>query len=300
MIPLRETVANAAILGEIESGTPAEVRALCVSDTVVLYRSVEWDYPALRGRSQLHPGTCLRAVGAAVAEFVKRSMSQTHPVLFRGAIAFGECLIQTAAQPYCYLGAPIIEAYELEQAQDWSGVALASSAAVLTERARDALLFLEYPVPLKRRCCGTIDEPALVVNWLSPGMTAETISHSFGPQPAARDVERKRRNTLAFFDHFKDLARPPPAVTYGRSGERGARGYAGASCCSSPSTHEQVGGQRAEVSSCAPPQPIFLRPDILITTGSGTPRRRALVTKLRLRSWRLCFTRPSRRVSVYG
>jgi hypothetical protein len=221
MIPLREAVANAAIVGEVESGTPAKVRTLCVSDTVVLYRSIEWEleYPALRGRSQIPPGTCLRAVGEAVREFIKRGMSQTHPVLFRGAIAFGECLIQADAQPYCYLGEPILEAYELEQAQDWSGVALAPSAAALTERTRDALLFMEYPAPLKRRCCGTIVEPALAVNWLSSGMTAESIARSFGPQPAARDVERKRRNTLAFFDYFKDLARPPPAVTYGRSGE---------------------------------------------------------------------------------
>lgn len=219
MSPLREAVANATIVGEVESGTPAEVRALCVSDTVVLYRSIEWEYEALRGRSQIPPGTCLRAVGAAVAEFIKRGIRQTHPVLFRGAIAFGECLIQAAAQPYCYLGAPIIEAYELEQAQDWSGVALAPSAAGLTERTRDALLFVEYPAPLKRRWCGTIVEPALAVNWLSSGMTTETVSRAFGPQPAARDVERKRRNTVAFFDHFKELARPLPTVTYGRSGE---------------------------------------------------------------------------------
>src|SRR6266851_1916377 len=37
---------------------------------------------------------------------------------------------------------------------------------------------------------------------------------------------------------------------------------------SSPSTHEQGGGQRAEVPSCGPPQPIFSRPYLRLAGGA--------------------------------
>jgi hypothetical protein len=219
MHPLNDAVANAAIVGEVESGLPAKVQALCLSDTVVLFRSIEWEYPALRGRHQIAPTQCLRAVGGAVAELMKRGLTQTPPLLFRGAIAYGECLVQADRQPYCYLGAPIVEAHELEVAQDWAGVALAPSATALVEEVRDALLFLQYPVPLKAQCDARAAPPSHVVNWLSFGMTTESVSASFGPEGANEGVETKRRNTLAFVEYFKDLTRPPPEITYSRRGD---------------------------------------------------------------------------------
>ena len=62
-----------------------------------------------------------------------------------------------------------------------------------------------------------IPQPSHIVNWLSFGMIADTVSASFGAGGARDDLESKRRNTLAF-DYFSDLTGPPPEVTYSRSG----------------------------------------------------------------------------------
>jgi hypothetical protein len=218
MRPLNDAVANAAIVGEVESGLPAKVQSLCLSDTIVLYRSIEWEHAALHGRLQIAPEQCLRAVGGAVAELVKRGIQQTPALLFRGAIAYGECLVHGDQQPYCYLGAPILEAHELEVAQDWAGVALAPSAAGFVDEVRDALLFLEYPAPLKSQSRAGTVEPSHVVNWLSHAITAESLAASFGPATGNAGVESKRKNTVDFLECFKDLTRPPAAVTYSRGG----------------------------------------------------------------------------------
>src|SRR5207302_2327530 len=55
-------------------------------------------------------------------------------------------------------------------------------------------------------------QPSHIVNWTSFGMTADTVSASFGAGGARDDLESKRRNTLAF-DYFSDLTGPPPEIS---------------------------------------------------------------------------------------
>lgn len=92
----------------------------------------------------------------------------------RAGIAYGDAFIDT--KNAMYVGVPIVEAYQLEQQQQWSGAALSESAYDrIPEFARNGRLadwpILPYNVPLKENktintlavnwTCGIHDEPPL-------------------------------------------------------------------------------------------------------------------------------------------
>ena len=128
----------------------------------------------------------------------------------RGAIAYGECII--CRNPLYILGKPFLEAHELELKQNWAGVSLCSSA----ERywtARFGQQVVSWEIPLK---CGPTQR--LAVNWpinsARPNIqTIEAGTIREGPTPdwdscfssKSDDVQQKRRNTIAFFDHHKNV-----------------------------------------------------------------------------------------------
>jgi hypothetical protein len=82
----------------------------------------------------------------------------------RGALAYGEAFID--APNSLYVGTPIIEAYSLEQEQQWSGAALTQSAIDrLPPLARSGEYadwwLVPYDVPLKNKS----SQNTLAVNW---------------------------------------------------------------------------------------------------------------------------------------
>jgi len=199
--PLVEVREKAAAVAWALSGRREEVFTLAFSDTILVYRPERSDF---RVAEALSPHTCIKLVGATVADIIQKGLRRERPILFRGAIAWGECLINPV-EPRCFIGAPIIEAYSLEHDQEWIGAVLAPSAAAAFGEP-DGATFVRYQVPLKkgRKMAGT-----MAVNWLhSPG--AERARLGSLPAPSADlDVEeraaalKKQENTRAFYEHFK-------------------------------------------------------------------------------------------------
>ena len=124
----------------------------------------------------------------------------------RAGIAHGEAFIDPANS--LYVGEPIIEAYRMEQCQNWSGAALCSSAfermpADAQTGAFDDWWVVPYPVPTKSGVCQT-----LAINWTTglhlPGLSLRWSQES--PEPSVADWEVKRsvcekwKNTKAFHD----------------------------------------------------------------------------------------------------
>ena len=71
-------------------------------------------------------------------------------LFLRGGISYGECIIDLDERTF--LGAPIANAYLLEQSQDWIGMSLDINAKNRIDSGRFNLNgLIEYDVPLKKR-----------------------------------------------------------------------------------------------------------------------------------------------------
>jgi hypothetical protein len=207
--PLVQVRRNAAAVAGALSGRREEVFTLAFSDTILVYRPERSDF---RIAGALPPHTCIKLVGATVADIIQKGLRRERPILFRGAIAWGECLINPV-EPRCFIGAPIIEAYCLEREQEWVGAVLAPTAAEAFGEPDD-LTFVPYQVPLKN---GRSMANGMAVNWLHY-MGAQEARFDRLPPPApdlSRDqhaaVVRKQENTRAFYDHFRGafIGSPP-------------------------------------------------------------------------------------------
>jgi class 3 adenylate cyclase len=201
--PLVQVRRNAATVAAALSGRREEVFTLAFSDTILVYRPERSDF---RTHGRLPPQLCIKLVGATVADIIQKGLRRERPILFRGAIAWGECLINPV-EPRCFIGAPIVEAYRLEREQEWGGAVLAPSAAVAFGEPED-LTFVPYEVPLKN---GRSMANAMAVNWLHY-MGAQDARFDRLPQPSAdlsqeerTAVLRKQQNMRAFYDQFRDL-----------------------------------------------------------------------------------------------
>jgi len=208
--PLVQVRRNAAAVAGALSGRREEVFTLAFSDTILVYRPERSDF---RIPGALPPHTCIKLVGATVADIIQKGLRRERPILFRGAIAWGECLINPV-EPRCFIGAPIIEAYCLEREQEWVGAVLAPTAAAAFGEPDD-LTFVPYQVPLKN---GRSMANGMAVNWLHY-LGAQDARFDRLPEPAAdlsqdkrAAVLRKQENTRAFYDHFRDASiGSPPA-----------------------------------------------------------------------------------------
>jgi class 3 adenylate cyclase len=199
--PLVQVRRNAAAVAGALSGRREEVFTLAFSDTVLVYRPERSDF---RIPGALAPHTCIKLVGAAVADILQKGLRRERPILFRGAIAWGECLINPV-EPRCFIGAPIVEAYCLERQQEWAGAVLAPTAAAAFGAPDDAT-FVRYPVPLKD---GRSMADAMAVNWLGSIGGQDPFLDRLPPPAADLSPERraavlrKQENLRAFHDRFK-------------------------------------------------------------------------------------------------
>jgi class 3 adenylate cyclase len=199
--PLVEVRQKAAAVAWALSGRREEVFTLAFSDTILVYRPERSDF---RMAESLSPHACIKLVGATVADIIQKGLRRERPILFRGAIAWGECLINPV-EPRCFIGAPIIEAYCLEREQEWIGAVLAPTAAAAFGEPDDST-FVRYRVPLKN---GRKMSGAMAVNWVhSPGVEGARLGSLPPPSPDMSEEERaaalrKQENTRAFYDHLK-------------------------------------------------------------------------------------------------
>jgi hypothetical protein len=101
-----------------------------------------------------------------VIETVGWLLFETMPkseVRIRAGVSFGEAHID--AQNDIYVGSGIIEAYQLEQIQEWSGGALADSA--IEHVNRNSPWLVSYDVPVKLMSGQRTFFRTLAINWTS-------------------------------------------------------------------------------------------------------------------------------------
>jgi hypothetical protein len=181
------------------------------SDTVLLYTLDDDDE---------NVKVLIRAVGYLLFRTMVRGWTR-----IRGAVAHGDTYIDEANS--IFVGEPIVEAYELERRQQWSGCALTESgqnrvrdmveeikqqAQLLKRDPRDILpdLWLtSYPVPLKQvvaepRPCGAGEQTKelLAVDWtlvFHPELEFPWSARAGEPNDEDRkDVVKKWKNTQKF------------------------------------------------------------------------------------------------------
>ena len=132
----------------------------------------------------------------------------------RGAVAVGECTAsidqpgETGLPATILLGRPVVDAYELERAQEWSGAALCSSAAIHLEHPPKWPAHLHpivhYPPPLKesfeRRFGGSA---RLSVRYFPDGRTLDVANliPKAKEGPSYPSAEKKRQETIRFYQY---------------------------------------------------------------------------------------------------
>jgi hypothetical protein len=110
----------------------ADIRYTYFSDTIMLWMPLE----------RLLAGPFVQRC----ADLVCEALSMRVPL--RGAIALGEAVMHKANG--MYLGEPIIDAHELEEAQDWIGVAFTASGTWNPFIAElNPIQIIEYEIPVK-------------------------------------------------------------------------------------------------------------------------------------------------------
>lgn len=110
----------------------ADIRYAYFSDTILLWMPLE----------KLLAGPFIQRCADLVCEALILQ------VPLRGAIALGEAVMHKATG--MYLGEPIIEAHELEKAQEWIGVAFTSSGTWNSFIAElNPIQIIEYRIPVK-------------------------------------------------------------------------------------------------------------------------------------------------------
>lgn len=110
----------------------ADIRYTYFSDTIMLWMPLE----------RLLAGPFVQRC----ADLVCEALSMRVPL--RGAIALGEAVMHKASG--MYLGDPIVDAHELEEAQDWVGVAFTASGTWSPFIAElNPIQIIEYEIPVK-------------------------------------------------------------------------------------------------------------------------------------------------------
>lgn len=122
--------------------------------------------------------------------------ANTNSIPTRGTITAGELIVNEGIS----IGKTIVEAYEMEQKQDWIGCWISDAAikrisGTLLERHMKGNLILRYRVPLKT---GEINE-YYVFNWVNLPFEADYDSLMLRVKPDHEwTAERKHRNTRDF------------------------------------------------------------------------------------------------------
>ena len=184
--------------------TEAPLHSAAFSDTLFL-----WLEPNVIGEGKLDGFAAIQDMCLVVSGLLARGMRRH--IALRGAIAYGECFI--ADEPPAFLGKPIIDAYELEQRQQWAGAALCPSAAEqlgdLSNMAPDPHRpVVRYAVPMKRNA----PEELLAIRWPNafdlPHPREAMRVREDAPEPLRNEAREKIENTINFYERFKSHFQP--------------------------------------------------------------------------------------------
>ena len=191
----RERGGMPALFPEHPPGNPWCSRFI-FSDTVVLISDAD------------DVASCLRLL-LHVWRILQLSISANMP--FRGAVAYGEMYVNPEAQ--VFLGRPLTDAYDLERAQKWVGVAIHPSIQDglgdffgdfdkrdTLDRVAQSHIFMRYPVPM---AAGETRD-LRVVNWRFNWIAKQGTRHHLG-DPKDPDARLKIENTLIFAKHVRSL-----------------------------------------------------------------------------------------------
>jgi hypothetical protein len=99
------------------------VKCLAFSDTIILYQDSSLYIPKIKikGHSLLEIQS-LKIFVETVCYLLRLSFERGIPI--RGAVSYGRYY---ATEKGCFLGRPIVEAYNMEKAQNWAGAVICSS-----------------------------------------------------------------------------------------------------------------------------------------------------------------------------
>lgn len=200
---LRETVTSCSFLFDGFPENTPDVGMAFFSDTILLYSGIDSDDTC---RDLLKIVSCLLFQNL----FYK-------PTRLRAGIAYDEVYIDKINN--IFLGRGIVEAAELEKAQEWSGGALALSAEKRVNKYIDSPFFVDWPivrcyVPIKKEDCHS----NIAVNWTigihtpMKWMKWENDSGIYSGKCTemnrTQEIIEKRENTKAFHEQFCQLCFP--------------------------------------------------------------------------------------------
>ena len=143
--------------------------------------------------------------------------ANSNEIPIRGAITVGELIVDEGL----LLGKPIVEAYEMEQNQNWMGCWISDDAVKcvskrLLDRQMNGNLILKYKIPLKK---GDIKE-CYVFNW-ADSFFENNWEHGFFKVKSNHDwcSEQKHRNTRDFIKFMRNFIRDKKAAEQFNSGD---------------------------------------------------------------------------------
>ncbi len=174
-------IGEAASLEDLQSNP--HVGVACFSDTFFFYTKTDTNL------------ACVKLLGTVAALIF---LGLRNPgTRIRAGVAYGEVEIDSANS--VYVGLPLIEAHNLERAQDWSGGALAPSAiervkfssGVYSEEPMIDWNVIRYPVPLKEECKIESD---VAVDWTIAHHRAEILKWAHDrDEPSQEEWEKMPR-----------------------------------------------------------------------------------------------------------
>ena len=149
------------------------------SDTILLWCDDESD--------------AVQSLLTACAVLVASAIEERWPL--RGGIAYGDCILNREARTF--VGLPIVQAYQVEQSQEWLGAAIHETAlnhktlGTLIQRTEDVI---KYAIPVKPKA-QTLD---YAIHWGPYAMGVKTILESLIEETEDLSVRAKYEATLGY------------------------------------------------------------------------------------------------------
>lgn len=134
------------------------LKVINISDSLILYVDHELDW-----FTQEHE---IETISLATAMLLNISLA--HGIPLRGAIAFGDCIINEDEN--VFIGKPFVEALKDEKRQEWVGAIFSKSAESIAETRRFPSFIMQYgdtPIKVRDESLGTRIEKMnkYIINW---------------------------------------------------------------------------------------------------------------------------------------
>lgn len=195
-----ETCFNSLSVQGFDANEISELQSnfMRLSDTIALWAYTCESHNNAKSDTELQSRAMLWLL--TVGQHLMRRGFRGKQFALRGAIAFGDCVQDIKGG--AIIGAPWAYSANLEKAQQWAGIAIHPTAALLlTEEHKRLGLVMEYDVPLKDKNGHAKAERGWVIDWRDAGIQRSEIEETFSKlgQAGTEEVE-KMENTLKFLN----------------------------------------------------------------------------------------------------